>query len=278
MHSVFLYYIYLNFLSEKLEHSTVVLPTFQHHYITVSCSGKRKAHHWLSKSDKWVTQPSCGRISVNLMNICQQSLRIICSQHYVILIWTVIIPSVMCMEVPWLPVGTLLIIQVSQFRSIPPHCHLHYWQSVKSISGSYLSQGNRALLIGPAAESCQSLRGRGQGVRVGVEGWGWWRERRGDHRDQLPHHNYQRLPMVCCKPLLQWLHLSRKSRVSLMYQWAMTFWTGYRYRYYWCRKCIVIVGWCFIFRVHNFLIASSGVSWTEICNLVVTIGEIGISL
>ncbi len=39
-----------------------------------------------------------------------------------------------------------------------------------SISGSYLSQGNCALLIGPAAESCQSLPGRGQGVRVGVEG------------------------------------------------------------------------------------------------------------
>lgn len=31
--------------------------------------------------------------------------------------------------------------------------------SVKSISGSHLSQGNRALLIGPTAESCQSLWG-----------------------------------------------------------------------------------------------------------------------
>lgn len=84
---------------------------------------------------------------------------------------TVIIPSVMWTEALWLPTGTLLIIQVPQFRSIFPQCHLHYWQSVKSISGSHLSWGNRALLIGPAAESCQSLTGRGQGVGVGVVGW-----------------------------------------------------------------------------------------------------------
>lgn len=41
--------------------------------------------------------------------------------------------------------------QVPQFRSISSHCHLHDWQSVKSISGSHLSWGNRALLIGPAS-------------------------------------------------------------------------------------------------------------------------------
>lgn len=92
------------------------------------------------------------------MNICQQSLRITCPQHCVTLICTVIICSVMWIEVPWFPTGTLLIIQVPRFRSISPNCHLRNWQSVKSISGSHLSWGNRALLIGPAAESCQSFR------------------------------------------------------------------------------------------------------------------------
>lgn len=88
----------------------------QRNIVIISCSDEKRAHQWPVISDH---QPTCKRISLSLMNICQQRARLICSQHCAPLIWTVIISSVMWIEVPWLPTGIPLIIKCHNSGQFP---------------------------------------------------------------------------------------------------------------------------------------------------------------